>query len=103
MRQTYGTHNYYVYIITNKIKSVLYIGFTNNLKERLYFHTHPEASSKAFTAKYNCLYLVYWEQHQDVDIAIARETQLKKWNREKKDKLIKQFNPEWRFLNDEIE
>jgi len=102
MLHTKGTHNYYVYILTNKIKTVLYIGFSTELKERLYYHKNPEANSKAFTAKYKCFYLVYWEQYNDVNIAIDRETQLKKWRREKKNKLITDFNPEWKFLNDEI-
>ena len=56
MLQTKGTHNYYGYIITNKAKTVLYIGFTTNLKERLYYHQNSEAHSKAFTAKYKCEY-----------------------------------------------
>ena len=103
MLQTLGTYNFYVYILTNKLKTVLYIGFTTNLKERLYYHQNPEANSKAFTAKYNCSYLVYWEHFTNVDTAIERETQLKKWRREKKDILISDFNPEWRFLNDDID
>lgn len=102
MLQTTGTHNYYVYIVTNIVKTVLYIGFTNNLKERLEYHKNPEANSKAFTAKYRCSYLLYWEHYSDVNIAIDRETQLKKWRREKKNNLITEFNPEWKFLNDEI-
>ena len=84
MLHTTGTHNYYVYIVTNKAKTVLYIGFTNELKDRLYFHKNPEANSKAFTAKYKCFYLVCWEHYNDVETAIDRETQLKKWRREKK-------------------
>jgi putative endonuclease len=75
MIHTLGTHNYYVYILTNKIRSVLYIGFTTNLEDRIYYHTNPEAHSKAFTAKYKCFYLVYWEQYNDVNVAIDRETQ----------------------------
>ena len=102
MLHTLGTHNYYVYIVTNKVKTVLYIGFTTDIKERLYYHQNPEAHTKAFTAKYKCHYLIYWEHYQDVDTAIERETQLKKWNRDKKESLINSFNPDWRFLNDEI-
>ncbi|QEE50130.1 GIY-YIG nuclease family protein [Flavobacterium alkalisoli] len=102
MHKTLGTHNYYVYILTNKIKTVLYIGVTNNLNERLYYHQNPEAHSKAFTAKYKCSYLLYWEHFTDADIAIAREKEIKKWRREKKDKLISGFNPDWKFLNDKI-
>ena len=102
MKKTIGTHNYYVYIITNKIKSVLYIGFTNNLKQRLYYHNNPEANSKHFSHKYNCKYLVYFEHYKDVDIAIGREKQFKKWTRKKKEFLITNKNPKWNFLNDEI-
>ncbi|WP_205528265.1 GIY-YIG nuclease family protein [Flavobacterium psychrotrophum] len=102
MIKTLGTHNYYVYILTNKIKTVLYTGVTNNLKDRLYFHQNPEANSKAFTTKYKCFYLVYWEHYSDINIAIDREKQIKGWKRDKKDKLVSEFNTEWRFLNDEI-
>jgi putative endonuclease len=101
--KTLGTHNYYVYILTNKIESVLYIGMTNNLRERLYFHTHPDALSKHFTSKYRCFYLIYYEHFQDVEFAISREKQLKGWRREKKESLISTFNPEWKFLNSEID
>ena len=102
MLKTLGTHNCYIYILTNKIKSVLYVGFTNNLKERIFYHKNPEANSNAFTAKYKCWYLVYYEHYQNAEISIDRETQLKKWSRSKKDTLISKFNPEWRFLNDDI-
>jgi len=51
MYKTLGTHNYYVYILTNKAKTVLYIGVTNELRERLYTHRNPDVLSKAFTAK----------------------------------------------------
>lgn len=102
MIKTFGTHNYYVYILTNKNRTVLYIGFTNDLKARLYYHSHPEANSIHFTHRYRCKYLVYYEHYSQVDIAIDREKQIKKWRREKKDQLIDEFNPSWSFLNDEI-
>ena len=102
MQKTIGTHNYYVYILTNKLKTVLYIGFTSDLKKRLYYHSNPEANSKHFTHKYRCNYLIYFEHYQDVEIAIDREKQLKKWNRKKKEHLIEMKNPDWIFLNDEI-
>lgn len=102
MLHTLGTHNYYVYILTNKTKTVLYIGFTTSIKERLYYHQYPEAHSKAFTAKYKCYYLIYWEHYSDIDTAIDRETQIKKWRREKKEALINEFNPQWKFLNNEV-
>ena len=102
MYKTLGTHNYYVYILTNKIRTVLYVGFTNNIIERLHYHQNPEANSKAFTAKYKCYYLVYLEHYNDAETAIDREKEIKAWRREKKDKLISQVNPDWNFLNDEI-
>lgn len=102
MYKIFGTHNYYVYILTNKNKSVLYTGVTNGLKERLYFHQNPEPFSKAFTAKYKCFFLIYYEHFQDVEIAIDREKQIKGWTRDKKEKLIDKFNPNWDFLNNTI-
>jgi putative endonuclease len=102
MYKTLGTHNYYVYMLTNKAKTVLYTGVTNELKERIYAHKNPEPYSKAFTAKYKCFYLVYFEQYSDIEIAIDREKQIKGWVREKKNKLIEEFNPGWKFLNNEI-
>ena len=100
--KTLGNHNYYVYILTNKTKTVLYTGVTNNLKDRLYFHSNPEAHSKAFTTKYKCFYLIYYEHFLDINVAIKREKQIKGWSRDKKEILILDFNPNWNFLNDEI-
>ncbi|WP_411768966.1 GIY-YIG nuclease family protein [Winogradskyella sp. A3E31] len=100
--KTIGDHNYYVYILTNKNKTVLYIGVTNSIKERLYFHNNPEPFSKAFTAKYNCFYLVYYEHFFEVANAIKREKELKGWSRKKKEHLITHTNPDWKFLNDNI-
>jgi putative endonuclease len=101
--KTIGTHNYFVYIITNKNKTVLYTGMTNELNNRLYWHEDDSKNfKKHFTGKYNVYYLLYYERFQEVDHAIMREKQIKGWKREKKEKLINDFNPEWRFLNDEI-
>ncbi|MDR6403821.1 MULTISPECIES: GIY-YIG nuclease family protein [Chryseobacterium] len=101
--KTLGTHNYYIYILTNKVKTVLYTGVTNDLKKRLYWHQNPEAKDKSFTFKYKCFFLVYFEHFNDIDIAIKREKQIKGWVRNKKDNLINKFNPTWKFLNNEIE
>jgi len=95
-------HNYYVYILTNKARTVLYTGVTNNLKERLYFHKNPLPTSRAFTTKYKVYYLIYFEHFQDIETAIAREKQIKGYSRNKKEKLINAFNPTWEFLNDRI-
>jgi putative endonuclease len=102
MSKVSAAHNYYVYIITNKNKTVLYIGVTNNLVERLYYHNNPEAHSKSFSHKYKCKYLIYYEHFLDIEIAISREKQLKRWNRSKKEVLINIQNPNWDFLNDRI-
>jgi len=100
--KTKGSHNYYVYILTNKNKSVLYTGVTNNLKERLYFHNNPLPFSKAFSTKYRCFYLVYHEHFFEIESAIRREKQIKGFSRLKKEHIISKFNPEWNFLNDTI-
>ncbi|WP_028667333.1 GIY-YIG nuclease family protein [Runella zeae] len=93
-------HSYYVYILTNYSKTVLYVGVTNNLVRRL--DEHKQGLS-GFTAKYNCFYLLYWEHHKYVYNAIEREKEIKGWRRSKKETLINEFNPEWKFLNDEIQ
>ncbi len=93
-------HNYFVYIVTNKNKTVLYIGVTNDLQRRIY--EHQNSLVPGFTQKYNCHYLVYYKHFQNIDDAISKEKELKKWRREKKVKLINEFNAEWKFLNNEI-
>jgi putative endonuclease len=93
---------YCVYILTNKTKTVLYIGVTNNIKIRLYQHNNPKPDSNSFTKRYNVFYLVYYEKFNNILLAIAREKEIKAWRREKKDNLINSFNPEWKFLNDEL-
>ena len=94
-------HNYFVYFMTNTHKTTLYLGVTNDLERRVYEHETREY--KGFTRKYNCHYLVYYEHFTFIEHAIDREKEIKKWRREKKDRLISAFNPEWRFLNREIE
>ena len=101
--KTFGTHNYYVYILTNKNKTVLYTGVTNDLKARLYYHSHPDALSKHFTTRYKCYYLIFFEHFNNINVAIQREKQIKGWSREKKNLMVKEFNPEWKFLNKDIE
>ena len=86
------THNYFVYILTNIHRQVLYIGMTNNLDRRMFEHkTSSELKTKSFTGKYNCIYLVYWQRFQYVQHAILREKELKGWRREKKLALIKRI------------
>ena len=99
-----GTHNYFVYIITNKNKTVLYTGVTNNLSLRLYQHEQESKSpKKTFAGKYNCHYLLHYEHYEYIEHAIAREKEIKGWSRKKKHVLINSSNPEWKFLNAEVE
>lgn len=95
-------HNYYIYITTNSQKTVLYIGVTNDLRQRLYTHTQNSGKPDTFAGRYFCYNLVYYEHFSNIENAIARETELKTWRREKKIALIDAFNPGWRFLNKEI-
>ncbi|MEM8939807.1 MAG: GIY-YIG nuclease family protein [Bacteroidota bacterium] len=97
-------HNYFTYILTNKNKTTLYVGVTNDLTRRLSEHqADAEGPKRSFAGKYNCYYLVFWERHQYIHRAIEREKEIKGWRRSKKEDLIRSFNPSWRFLNDEIE
>ena len=91
-------HEYYIYIVTNQHKTVLYIGVTNDLSRRL--KEHFEGKIPGFTQQYKCRYLIYYELFQFIDQAIAREKELKSWRREKKEILINKFNPDRTFLND---
>ncbi len=92
-------YTFYVYILTNPRKTVLYIGNTNSLKRRLHEHYKQSESSKSFTGRYSCYNLIYYEVYQYVNEAIAREKQLKRWSRKKKEWLINQENPNWNSLN----
>jgi putative endonuclease len=89
-----------IYILTNKRNGTLYIGITSDLIKRIYQHKNGCVDS--FSKKYNTHILVYYEQYMDMYEAIAREKQLKKWNRSWKLQLIDEFNPHWVDLYDEI-
>ena len=89
-------HEYYVYILTNKTNSVLYIGVTNSLANRL--AQHKEGSATHFTARYNTHKLVYFESFSGIENAISREKQPKRWTREKKNFFIETNNPNWEDL-----
>jgi len=92
-------HIYYVYILTNSNHTVLYTGVTNDLERRCY--EHKKKIIKGFTSKYNVDKLVYFEQLEFIDMAIAREKQIKGYSRTKKETLISNFNKEWRELYNE--
>ena len=88
---------YYVYILANQTNVALYIGVTNNLIRRVWEHrTHADPHSH--TAKYGIEKLVYFEETSDVTSAIAREKQLKGWNRARKNALVASSNPTWTDL-----
>ncbi|MGY4538796.1 putative endonuclease [Mucilaginibacter sp. UYNi724] len=95
-------HNYYVYITTNYDRTVLYVGVTNDLLRRLYEHGENRGLRKTFTGKYFCHYLIHYEHFSNIEHAIEREKEIKKWRREKKETLINTTNPERRFLNNEL-
>ncbi len=84
---------------------VLYIGFTNNLKIRIIRHYQDvqlPGNRKSFTARYNCYYCIAFEEYSNPTIGIAREKEIKGWNREKKLLLAESLNPGLNFLNDFI-
>ncbi len=92
MRDNY----YYVYILTRSRNSVFYVGITNNLARRVY--EHKMGIVEGFTKKHNVKMLVYYEQFEDVRLAIAREKVIKKWKRKYKISAIESMNSEWNDL-----
>lgn len=93
-----GYHTYYIYMLTNKAKTVLYKGVTKNLKLRLQQHEEG-LNATSFTAKYKTNYLLHYEKFTWIQLAIAREKEIKGWRKDKKLALIKIINPELNFLN----
>jgi putative endonuclease len=88
--------SYFVYMLTNKPRGVLYVGVTNDLERRVYEHRHGKGS--AFCKKYNLDKLVYAAEFADVNEAIAAEKRIKKWRRAWKEKIIEEINPDWQEL-----
>lgn len=93
---------YYIYIVTNPNKTTLYIGVTNNLQARIVEHWQNRGKFETFAGRYFCFNLIYYEAFQYIQKAIAREKEIKKWNRTKKEALIQTKNAEWVFLNEKI-
>lgn len=91
-------YNFYVYIMTNKWHSVFYVGVTSSLQGRTWQHKNKIV--EGFTKKYNIDKLVYYEYFNNIEAAITREKQLKKYSRRKKVILINKFNKEWFDLGD---
>jgi putative endonuclease len=91
----------FIYIITNKNNTTLYVGVTSNLSERILAHIEKR-HQVSFSARYNLNKLVYYEQFQMIGDAIGREKQLKAGSRAKKIALINALNPEWKDLYEDI-
>ena len=87
---------YFTYIMASR-SHTLYIGITGDLQKRVFQHKWKE--HRGFTARYNCDRLVWFESHQEVQKAIAREKELKGWRRSKKLTLIESVNPTWADLS----
>lgn len=90
----------YVYILTNQYNNTLYIGVTNNLIRRIYEHKNNMV--EGFSKKYKLHKLVYYEQIEDITTAISREKQLKRCHRDWKENLIKEKNPTWKDLYNDL-
>ena len=88
-----GHKQYWLYMMTNRWKNVLYTGVTNSLFYRVW--QHKNHAIPGFTKQYNCDSLVYFEEFDEVTQAIAREKQIKGWARAKKNALIAAKNPDW--------
>ncbi len=95
-----NTKQYYVYIMTNKWKTVLYTGVTNDLIKRVY--QHKNRLVEGCTSHYNLDQLVYYEVHQDIKMAIEREKQMKAGPRRQKIELVTTTNQDWSDLYGEL-
>jgi putative endonuclease len=96
--KTYSEYNYYTYIVSSA-SGVLYIGVTNDLMRRA--SEHKRGLIPGFSKRYRTKRLVYFEQCDRIEVAIAREKELKGWRRSKKIALIRSFNPTWKdYCND---
>ena len=87
---------YFVYMLANKHNNVLYTGVTNDIRRRV--NEHQKKLLSGFTSQYNCTKLVWYEKFHEINLAIARENQLKNWEREWKNALIEKDNPNWMEL-----
>jgi putative endonuclease len=91
---------YLVYIMTNKYNTVLYTGVTNDLMRRVW--EHKEGIGSGFTSRYRVNKLVYYESYENINLAIAREKQIKGGSRQKKIDLVISLNPDWNDLYEEM-
>ena len=91
---------FFVYVLSNQRRGVLYVGVTNDLIRRL--SEHKDKLVPGFTKAYGVVLLVYYEEYSSILEARAREATLKRWRRAWKIKLVDKFNPNWRDLTDEL-
>jgi putative endonuclease len=89
-----------VYIVTSKRNGTLYLGVTSDLVQRAY--QHREGLIDGFSKKYGCRLLVWYERHEQMHTALAREKEIKKWRRAWKLALIEKDNPQWRDLYEDF-
>ena len=100
MKRPMKNKHYYTYILASKQYGTLYIGVTSDLIKRVYEHKNDLV--EGFTKRCHVHNLVYYETSEDINSAIAREKQLKKWRRKWKIELIERQNPEWKDLYSEL-
>lgn len=91
---------FHVYIMAKGRNSTFYVGVTSDLVKRVW--EHRTGAIKGFTSKYDVKTLVYYEAHDDAEVAIKREKRLKRWSRASKMRMIETLNPEWVDLYDSI-
>ena len=89
-------HSYWVYILASGRNGTLYTGVSNDLVRRV--HEHKTKAAPGFTARHDVSKLVWYEEHSEIDDAIAREKKLKRWRRDWKLQLIETANPQWNDL-----
>lgn len=95
MRRSRLDYEFYIYLLAS-LSGTLYVGVTDDIARRFWEHKHDKI--EGFSKRYQCHKLVYYECYQYIDEAIRREKQLKRWNRKKKEWLIKRTNPHWEDL-----
>jgi len=95
------THGGTIYIMANKLRTAIYIGVTADLYSRIMDHKN-HIYKNSFTDRYNCEYCIYYEHYPTIQQAIAREKEIKKWRRDKKNALINTLNPKWEDLWNDI-
>jgi putative endonuclease len=91
---------YYVYMITNRSRVVLYTGVTKSLERRVWFHANT--NERSFTKRYNVDRLVYYERFDRARDVISREKEIKGWRRDKKNDLMRTLNPRWEDLGERL-